>query len=71
MKTVTYSLPGIHCGHCVHTVTMEVGDLDGVQSVDVELESKKATIIFDDPATEAEIIGLLKEINYPPAFSVG
>ena len=71
MKTVTYSIPGIHCGHCVHTVKMEVSDLEGVQSVDVELESKKATITFDDPATEAEIVGLLKEINYPPALSAG
>ena len=51
---------------------MEVSDLDGVQSVDVELESKKATITFDDPATEAEIVELLKEIKLsPPRFQWG
>ncbi len=71
MKTVTYTIPAIHCGHCVHTVKMEVGDLEGVQSVDVDLASKEATITFEDPASEEEIINLLKEINYPPALTVG
>jgi len=71
MKTVTYTIPGISCGHCVHTIKMEVGDLEGVQSVDAEIESKKTTITFEDPATEEEIIQLLKEINYPPALTVG
>ncbi len=71
MKTVTYTIPAIHCGHCVHTVKMEVGDLEGVQSVDVDLASKEATITFEDPASEEEIVNLLKEINYPPALTVG
>jgi len=71
MKTVTYTIPGISCGHCVHTIKMEVGELEGVQSVDAEIESKKTTITFEDPATEEKIIQLLKEINYPPALTVG
>jgi len=50
---------------------MEVGELEGVQSVDAEIESKKTTITFEDPATEEKIIQLLKEINYPPALTVG
>ncbi|MBC8497016.1 MAG: heavy-metal-associated domain-containing protein, partial [Chloroflexi bacterium] len=33
MTTVTYNIPGINCGHCEHTIKMEVGDLEGVQSV--------------------------------------
>ena len=65
-KTVTYTIPNISCGHCVHTVEMEVGDLEGVQSVSAEQESQKATITFGAPATEDKIVALLKEINYPP-----
>lgn len=71
MKTVTYTIPAISCGHCVHTIKMEVGDLEGVQSVDAEIESKKTTITFEDPSTEEKIIQLLKEINYPPALIEG
>ena len=67
MTTVTYNIPAVHCGHCVHTIQMEVGDLDGVQSVKVNQDSKQAVIVFDAPATEDGIIALLKEINYPPA----
>jgi copper chaperone CopZ len=70
MKKVTYTIPAISCGHCVHTIKMEVGDLEGVQSVEAEVESKEATIVFDDPATEEKIISLLKEINYPPTLAV-
>ena len=65
MTTVTYNIPNINCGHCVHTIKMEIGDLDGVQSVDASPENKSATIIFDAPATEQVIKDLLAEINYP------
>jgi len=66
MKTVTYEIPNISCHHCVHTIKMEVGDLKGVQSVDATVDPRQATITFDDPASEDQIIALLKEINYPP-----
>ncbi len=65
MTTVTYNIPNINCGHCVHTITMEVGELEGVQSVDASAENNMATIVFDAPATEQAIKDLLTEINYP------
>lgn len=67
MKTVTYTVPNISCMHCVHTIKTEVGELQGVQSVDASAQTKQVTIAFDTPATEEEIVTLLKEINYPPA----
>lgn len=65
--TITYSIPNISCNHCVHTVTMEVSDLEGVQSVVADVDTQQATIIFDPPATENKIKDLLAEINYPVA----
>ncbi len=65
MTTVTYAIPNISCGHCVHTIQMEVSELDGVQSVQANADSKQATITFDAPATEQTIKALLAEINYP------
>lgn len=67
MTTVTYSIPNISCGHCVHTIKMEIGELVGVQSVDADQESRKATITFEPPATEEQIQAVLTEINYPVA----
>ena len=65
MTTVKYSVPNISCGHCVHTIQMEVGDLPGVEAVEASADTKTATITFGDPATEEAIKGLLAEINYP------
>ena len=67
MTTVTYSIPNIHCTHCVHTIKMEVGDLVGVKSVEANENTRQATIVFDAPATEESIKNLLAEINYPAA----
>lgn len=65
MTTVTYSVPAIHCGHCIHTIEMEVGELQGVQSVKADEATKKVVITFDAPADEQKIKSLLAEIEYP------
>jgi len=67
MKTVIYQIPNISCNHCVHTIKTEVGELDGVKSVEASQETKMAVITFDSPVTEAQIVETLKSINYPPA----
>jgi copper chaperone CopZ len=65
MTTVTYNIPAIHCGHCTHTIEMEVGELQGVQSVKADEAAKKVQITFEPPASEEKIKALLAEINYP------
>ena len=65
MTTVTYTVPAIHCGHCTHTIEMEVSELQGVQSVKADEATKKVVIHFDAPANEETIKALLAEINYP------
>jgi copper chaperone len=67
MTTVTYSVPNISCHHCVHTIQMEVGELEGVGSVEASVDNKQVVIAFDEPATEEGIKALLAEINYPVA----
>jgi len=67
MQTVTYKIPNISCNHCVHTIKMEVSDLEGVESVEANMEAQQATIRFEAPANEEKIKNLLAEINYPVA----
>lgn len=67
MTTVTYSIPNISCGHCVHTIQSEVSELAGVVSVVADQNKRIATITFDIPATENQIKALLAEIDYPVA----
>lgn len=67
MNTVTYTIPAISCGHCVHTIQSEVAELAGVQTVVASQDTKQTTITFDAPATEEQIKALLASINYPVA----
>ena len=67
MTTVTYTIPNISCGHCVHTIKSEVSELPGVKAVEADMTAKKAVITFEPPATEEKIKSLLAEINYPAA----
>jgi copper chaperone len=67
MKTITYSVPNINCGHCVHTIQTEVADLEGVKSVKADAATRQVEISFDTPASEDQIKSLLAEINYPVA----
>jgi copper chaperone len=68
MNTVTYTVPNISCMHCVHTIKTEVGEMEGVQSVEANPETKQVVVVFDSPASEEQIVALLKEINYAPAL---
>jgi len=67
MTSKTYSVPSISCGHCVNTIQVEVGEMDGVESVSANAETKMVDIIFDAPEDEAAIKSLMAEINFPVA----
>jgi copper ion binding protein len=67
MESKTFTVPNISCGHCVHTVEMELGDLAGVSMVKAEQETKVVTVSWDSPATWEQIQQTLVEINYPAA----
>ena len=65
MTTLTVKAPNMSCGHCVHTIEEEVGELDGVKSVQAQEDSKVVTITFEAPATTEQIEALMAEIGYP------
>ena len=50
MAATTYDVKGMTCDHCVRAVTEEIGAVDGVASVDVNLAEGKAVVVGDaDP----------------------
>jgi copper chaperone CopZ len=66
MESKAVKVPNISCGHCANTIKREVGELEGVVSVSVDIDIKLVTIEWGDPASWDAIEGLLREINYPP-----
>jgi len=69
MSNVTYEVPNISCGHCVHTIQTELSELEGVSQVVASQADRMVKVEFGDPASEESIVALLKEINYPPSLS--
>ena len=65
MKKLTLSIPAIHCNHCAHTIKMELSDIEGVNTVEVDVDKKELMVAFEGPANEQAIKDLLTEINYP------
>ena len=58
MSELTYRVPAMHCGHCEAAVSGEVGAVAGVDSVDVDLDTKLVTVrgtALDDAAIRAAI----------------
>jgi len=61
--TITYSVPGISCGHCRTAITSEVSTLAGVESVDVDVDAKTVTVTAE-PLDEAAIVAAIDEAGY-------
>ena len=58
MNEFTYRVPDMSCGHCEHAVSTELQTAEGVESVDVDLETKLVTVRghdLDDQALRAAI----------------
>ena len=58
MRTKTYDVPDISCGHCEAAISTEVGALPGVDRVAVDLERKRVFVAgsdLDDTAIRAAI----------------
>ena len=67
MSEEKFFIPNISCGHCVHTIKMELGELPGVVTVEASQDTKEVQIAYEPPATSEQIVSLLQELNYSPA----
>jgi len=58
-EVVEYSVPAIHCDHCAMSIREEVSEVEGVEDVAVDLETKVVTVSgreLDDAALRAAIV---------------
>lgn len=61
MNTRTFTVPDVSCDHCVAAITGEVGPIDGVASVEVDIEAKTVTVVGGD---EAAVRAAIDEAGY-------
>ncbi len=61
----TISVPEIHCGHCKMSIEGAVGALDGVSTVEVDIEARSVAIEYDESAIDlAAVIEAIEGQGY-------
>jgi copper chaperone len=65
-ETIEYSVPGLHCEHCIASVTEEVSEVGGVEGVAVDLERKRVTVT-GSRLDEARIRAAIADAGYEVA----
>ena len=58
-ETVTYNVPAIHCAHCATSIREEISEVEGVDDVIIDLDTKVVTVSgreLDDSALRAAIV---------------
>ncbi|MGH3860554.1 heavy-metal-associated domain-containing protein [Actinokineospora sp.] len=63
-ESTTYTVTGMTCGHCVQSVRDEVGRIDGVTSVKVDLPTGAVTVESIRDLAEAEVRAAVEEAGY-------
>jgi len=65
MSTVsTWTVTGMTCGHCVASVSEEIAEIDGVEAVEVVLETGDVTVTSTAPLDRAAVRAAVEEAGY-------
>lgn len=69
-ETRVINIDGMTCGGCVKSVDSALTRLNGVQSVDVDLEGNKASVTYDSLAVAVDaIVEAIEEAGFDAAVA--
>jgi copper chaperone len=63
METKSFAVPGIHCDHCKAAVRRELERISGVETVEVDLETKLVTV-GGDRLDDVALVAAIDEAGY-------
>ena len=64
MTTATYQITGMTCGHCVSSVSNELGKLPGVEDVNVDLATGTASVTSEASLDIESVRAAVEEAGY-------
>ena len=64
MTTAEFQVTGMTCSHCEHAVAIEVGQVSGVQNVDVSAATGRLVVTTTDPVEDAQVMAAVEEAGY-------
>ena len=65
-ETMTFRVPDMHCGHCKASVTEEVSAVDGVEDVEVDLDTK-LVVVHGEGLDDGKLRAAIEEAGYEAA----
>ena len=66
MSEVSYRVPDMSCGHCKQAVSQELLAVEGVESVDVDLDTK-LVVVQGTGLDDAQLRAAIEEAGYEAA----
>jgi copper chaperone len=63
-QTATYTVTGMTCDHCVRSVREEIGEIEGVSDIDVDLASGAVSVTSSRPLEDASVRAAVEEAGY-------
>jgi copper chaperone CopZ len=63
-ETSTWHVSGMTCGHCVSSVTEELSEIEGVEDVQVVLETGEVTVTSAASLDRASVAAAVEEAGY-------
>lgn len=68
MTSMTLSVPDISCGHCKSSIEGAVGELSGIDAVEVHIDERTVDVTFDDATVDrAAIVAAIEGQGYDVA----
>jgi copper chaperone len=64
MTSQTFTVTGMTCGHCAASVTEEISEIEGVENVDVVVETGAVTVTSASPLDESAVRAAVEEAGY-------
>jgi copper chaperone CopZ len=64
MSASEYQVSGMTCGHCEGAVRGEVGQIPGVNGVEVSAQTGKLVVTAAEPVDDAAVLAAVEEAGY-------
>ena len=64
MSATEYQVTGMTCGHCEMSVREEVGEIAGVEDLQVSAQTGKLVVTSSGPVTDEDVIAAVAEAGY-------
>ncbi|WP_328303218.1 copper ion binding protein [Actinomycetospora sp. NBC_00405] len=64
MTSTTLSVPEIHCGHCKSAIEGAVGPLEGVRTVEVDVDGRFVRVEHDEAVTVRALVDVIEDQGY-------